>query len=38
MSMLNDRKTEIEEIEKYGLPISKMEKTNPCLFTEAMTQ
>lgn len=33
LQMLTDRKTEIEEINKYGLPISKMEKVKPGLFT-----
>lgn len=33
LQMLNDRKTEIEEIEKYGLPITQMSKVNPTLFT-----
>lgn len=33
--LINDRKTEIEEIEKYGLPITKMEKVQPTLFSEA---
>jgi site-specific DNA-methyltransferase (adenine-specific) len=34
LKMLNDRQIEIEEIEKYGLPISKMEAVNPTLFSE----
>jgi len=35
--LLFERKTEIEEIEKYGLPVSSMGKVNPTLFTaEAM--
>lgn len=33
LQMLDDRKTEIEEINKYGIPVSKMEKESPCLFT-----
>ena len=36
-ALLDERKTEIEEIEKYGLPVTKMDKVAPCLFTEAMT-
>lgn len=36
VQLLTDRKTEIEEIEKYGLPVSKMGKVNPTLF-EAVT-
>ena len=31
LELLNERKTEIEEISKYGLPISKMEKDHPVL-------
>ena len=33
--LLEERKTEIEEIAKYGLPISSMGKVNPTLFSEA---
>lgn len=32
LQLLNDRKTEIREIEEYGLPISKMGKVQPTLF------
>jgi len=33
LQLLTDRKTEIEETEKYGLPISQIEKASPGLFT-----
>lgn len=33
LQLLTERKTEIEEIKKYGLPISKMGKVNPTLFS-----
>jgi site-specific DNA-methyltransferase (adenine-specific) len=32
LKVLNDRQTEIEEIKKYGIPISKMGDVNPTLF------
>jgi site-specific DNA-methyltransferase (adenine-specific) len=32
--LINNRKTELEEIERYGLPISEMGKVNPTLFDE----
>ena len=34
IQLINDRKTEIAEIEKFGLPVSKMGKVNPTLFAE----
>ena len=33
LQLLTDRKTEMDEIEKYGLPITKMGKVNPTLFS-----
>lgn len=33
LKLLNDRKTEIEEIGKYGLPITKLNEMQPGLFT-----
>jgi len=34
LKLLNERKTEIEEIEKYGLPVTKFEKVQPTLFSQ----
>lgn len=37
LALINERKTEIEEIEKYGLPISKMGKIHPTLWLQEET-
>jgi site-specific DNA-methyltransferase (adenine-specific) len=34
-TLINNRKTELEEIKKYGLPITELEKVQPTLFRVA---
>lgn len=38
VALLDGRKTEIEEIEKFGLPITRMGKATPTLFTQFNTE
>jgi site-specific DNA-methyltransferase (adenine-specific) len=36
-NLINNKKTELEEISKYGLPITSLQKVNPTLFDEQLT-